>query len=68
VSETSQGVGRRCLVCSMPIAAGLGSCPNCAYDHRAAAEAQSGDEARADRTGALGRWRSRRHTGRRSAG
>ncbi|MEA2500692.1 MAG: hypothetical protein QOD01_803 [Actinomycetota bacterium] len=75
MTEVPERAGQKCRVCSMPIAAGLASCPSCAYDHRAAAEAARSDQAawtagppdpgaaHPGRSGALGRWRSRRPHG-----
>jgi DNA-binding helix-hairpin-helix protein with protein kinase domain len=37
--SSDREAGQKCGVCSMPFAAHLGSCPSCAYDRRAAAEA-----------------------------
>lgn len=37
--SSDRGAGQKCDVCSMPFTADFGSCPSCAYDRRAAAEA-----------------------------
>jgi len=64
-SEPLAGAGHKCRVCSMPFASELMSCPSCAYDRRAAAEAgatpppdlaRPGERARSGRASKDVRW------------